>query len=103
VTTTGDRIPHGQLCACCWHQVAVHVAGRAGTGWAIYDRTWAAATGACAVTGCPCDAAYRTGRGDPGKSFLPVCTVCRYRLDPVLAAVGSHVNCGTVQSGTQGV
>jgi hypothetical protein len=46
-------------CRRCSHHIACHVGGRAGTGWAIYDRVWQDAAGSCSIDGCDCQRAHR--------------------------------------------
>lgn len=43
-----------QPCHRCDHQAAVHTGGADRFGWAIYDRTWAEASGWCSTPGCAC-------------------------------------------------
>ncbi|MCT9929570.1 hypothetical protein N5079_04975 [Planotetraspora sp. A-T 1434] len=43
-----------QPCAGCGHQNAVHTGGAKPGGWAIYERTWANASGWCNTPGCDC-------------------------------------------------
>ncbi|WP_289009923.1 hypothetical protein [uncultured Thermomonospora sp.] len=41
-------------CRRCGHQKAVHTGGAKKDGWAIYDPTWANASGWCQTPGCTC-------------------------------------------------
>lgn len=50
-----------QPCTRCGCQNAVHTRGASRSGWAVFDPTWAAATGPCSSPGCPC----------PGRSSDP--------------------------------
>jgi hypothetical protein len=43
-------------CKACGHQNAGHTGGAKSWGWAIYDQTWANATGFCKQPGCNCPA-----------------------------------------------
>ena len=43
-----------QPCGRCGHQNAVHTGSAAKHGWAIYDETWANATGWCQMPGYAC-------------------------------------------------
>ena len=45
-----------QPCRRCGHQCAVHTGGAKSSGWAIYEPTWADASGWCRMPGCDCPA-----------------------------------------------
>lgn len=50
-----------QPCTRCGCQNAVHTRGASRLGWAVFDPTWAAASGPCSWAGCLC----------PGRSADP--------------------------------
>ncbi|GAA3247937.1 hypothetical protein GCM10020216_078980 [Nonomuraea helvata] len=45
-----------QSCKGCGHQWAVHTGGARPGGWAIYEPTWANASGWCKQPSCSCEA-----------------------------------------------
>jgi hypothetical protein len=105
VTTHGEErlrgphnpwhVPMDTPCLRCQHQIACHVAGRLlaswqDRGWAIYDRRWNDASGACATKGCDCPSAY-CPRFSEVASTVKLCPVCNYRLDPVAGDI--HQSC----------
>lgn len=60
-------------CTRCSHQRAIHTGGANTWGWAIYEPTWANATGWCSDTVCSCEAftADPAAAPAPPRTFTP--------------------------------